>query len=543
MKSQEATGRATSLAVILAIGCWVASAANAGDYVVVDTRQNKCFDLSDVIPFPLPGQPFCGQDAPYLGNLPGYTVSQDALTVYDHHTGLTWQRTPDTNGDGDLDSDDKLTWSEAQGYPATLNAQGYGGYNDWRTPSIKELYSLIDFRGVDPPIEGPGVVPFIDTDFFEFVYGDVSAGERIIDAQYWSSTEYVGGGGALAFGVNFADGRIKGYPKDPPGDPFTAFVRCVRGDQGHGQNHFVDNGDGTITDQATGLVWMQDDSGTGYNWEEALEYAENLALAGYDDWRLPNAKELQSIVDYTRSPSSNGSAAIDPIFQTTPIIDEAGNTNFAFYWTGTTHIGWMDHPGEWAVYIAFGEALGYIGPPGMGRWVDVHGAGAQRSDPKAGDPDQWPYGHGPQGDAVRIYNYVRCVRGGTWDALQADAYTISAAAGGTIGLALDAGTGQAHRSYFTLGSMSGTQPGITFITGITLPLNPDLFMSLLIQLVNSPSCPDFAGVLDGSGAHGATLSTLGPIPPEAAGYTLYFAYVLYNPVDFASNPIAIDIEP
>jgi hypothetical protein len=44
--------------------------------------------------------------------------------------------------------------------------------------------------------------------------------------------------------------------------------------------------------------------------------------------------------------------------------------------------------------------------------MNVHGAGAQRSDPKSGDPANWPYGHGPQGDEVRIYNYVRCVRGG-----------------------------------------------------------------------------------------------------------------------------------
>ena len=60
-------------------------------------------------------------------------------------------------------------------------------------------------------------------------------------------------------------------------------------------------------------------------------------------------------------------------------------------------------------------------PPGMepqGRgageyhYVDVHGAGAQRSDPKAGDPGMFPHGRGPQGDVIRIYNYVRCVRGG-----------------------------------------------------------------------------------------------------------------------------------
>lgn len=44
--------------------------------------------------------------------------------------------------------------------------------------------------------------------------------------------------------------------------------------------------------------------------------------------------------------------------------------------------------------------------------MDVHGAGAQRSDPKSGDPADYPTGHGPQGDASRIDNYVRLVRGG-----------------------------------------------------------------------------------------------------------------------------------
>ena len=60
---------------------------------------------------------------------------------------------------------------------------------------------------------------------------------------------------------------------------------------------YQDNGDGTITDKATGLTWMKADSGKGMDWPTALEYAEDLKLAGHADWRLPNAKELQSIID------------------------------------------------------------------------------------------------------------------------------------------------------------------------------------------------------------------------------------------------------
>ena len=49
---------------------------------------------------------------------------------------------------------------------------------------------------------------------------------------------------------------------------------------------------------------------------------------------------------------------------------------------------------------------------GQYQLLDVHGAGCQRSDPKSGDPLKYPHGRGPQGDVIRIYNYVRCVRGG-----------------------------------------------------------------------------------------------------------------------------------
>ncbi len=51
--------------------------------------------------------------------------------------------------------------------------------------------------------------------------------------------------------------------------------------------------------------------------------------------------------------------------------------------------------GTFAAYVAFGEALGWLMTPDSSYVLtDVHGAGAQRSDPKCGDPDEYPYGHG-----------------------------------------------------------------------------------------------------------------------------------------------------
>ena len=307
------------------------------------------------------------------------------------------------------DPGDKMTYYQAI---AGVDSFNLAGYDDWRVPSIKELYSLMDFRGTDPdPMAGSSsdFTPFIDTDYFVFEYGNTDTGERVIDSQ-WVTTSIYGStvmdGQEGFFGVNFADGRIKCYPTSAMQD---FFVRYVRGNT-YGINNFVDNGDGTITDQATGLMWQKSDSGQGMIWKDALSYSENLQLAGYSDWRLPNAKELQSIIDYSRCPDITSSAAIDPIFDISSIINEGGETDYPFFWTSTTHIHYPEN-GEAAAYLSFGRALGYWN----NHWTDVHGAGAQRSDPKIGDPSDYPFGHGPQGDAIRIYNYVRCVRGGLSD--------------------------------------------------------------------------------------------------------------------------------
>ena len=370
-------------------------------YTIVDTGQAKCYDNRSVIAPPQPGEPFYGQDGQYSDAQPAYQDNGEG-TVTDLNTGLMWQQNPGG----------KMSYAEAVANTSSFNL---AGYDDWRLPTIKELYSLILFSGIDPPAEGvvTNAVPFIDTDYFDFEYGDTSAGYRIIDAQYWSSTEYVSttmNGNATVFGVNFADGRIKGYPRDtrPQREPMQQFVRYVRGNPDYGNNDFIDNDDGTIIDDATGLMWPKADSGVGMNWEDALAWVQQKNeenYLGYSDWRLPNAKELQSIVDYTRSPATTNSAAIDPLFTVTAITDEVGGSNYPFYWSSTTHAS-IAGGGDAAVYIAFGEAFGYM----MNSWMDVHGAGAQRSDPKTGDANDYPNGRGPQGDAIRIDNFARCVR-------------------------------------------------------------------------------------------------------------------------------------
>ncbi len=382
-------------------------------YPIVDTDQSTYFNNSRSIAAPQSGAAFGGQDAQYYGHQPSYTDNGDG-TVTDNVTGLMWQQSFDQNGDGSIDVADKLSYDDL--VSLVNGGLSFAGYSDWRLPTIKEQYSLILFSGRD--ISGyngsstQGLIPFIDDVTFEFGYGDTNAGERLIDMQCATSTVYVDGSvEELVFGVNFADGRIKGYGTSLRGQDKLFNYLLVRGSTSYGINNFQDNNDGTITDHATGLMWMENDNGEGVLWENALSQAEQYEFGGYSDWRLPNAKELQSILDYTRSPSTTNSGAIDPLFNCSQITNEDGVADYAYYWTSTTHGNWTSgNNGASAIYLSFGRALGYdqMGPqPG---WRDVHGAGAQRSDPKVGDPDDYPMGRGPQGDAIRIYNYVRLVR-------------------------------------------------------------------------------------------------------------------------------------
>jgi hypothetical protein len=156
-------------------------------------------------------------------------------------------------------------------------------------------------------------------------------------------------------------------------------------------------------------MWSQADNGEAISWEAALAFAQTANAEthlGHDDWRLPNIKELQGIVNYTRSPDTTDSPAIDPVFESTPITNDADQDDFGWVWSSTTHSNWTDEPGSAGAYISFGRAMGYFDDV----WTDVHGAGSQRSDPKLGDAADFPEGNGPQGDAQRINNFVRLVR-------------------------------------------------------------------------------------------------------------------------------------
>ncbi|MEI6888702.1 MAG: DUF1566 domain-containing protein [Bacteroidota bacterium] len=363
--------------------------AYAGCYPVVGTSQAKCWDSVGNMITPALGGAFYGQDSQFEHITPAYTKSSDGLTVKDEVTGLTWQQSHDT---------EIYYWAETQTVVDNLNAQNYGGYSDWRVPTIKELYSLWNVSVG---------WPYINSDYFTITY---STEEDLSHAIFWSSDKYTGvmgnisgapgaePGAELAFGVNFGTGHIKAYSiAEGP----MHFVRCVRGNLAYGVNLFQNNGDGTISDLATGLMWQQTDNGSGMDWKHALAYAQTQNTAnylGHNDWRLPNTKELQSLVDYTRSPYATNSAnvgpAINALFSCTSILNDGGKADYPYYWTSTSAISMAngDYPSAW--YVAFGRAEN-------GSGEDLHGAGAVRFDAKV-------LGSG-QGEE-RVLNFVRLVR-------------------------------------------------------------------------------------------------------------------------------------
>ena len=412
----------------------------AQTWFVVDTMQTNCYNTSGITNAPAAGQGFFGQDGQSYGNQSSYTLSGDGKTVHDNNTGLTLMRSPNLTLTPPVKAN-RMVFTNIPAWVATVNAAGWGGFSDWRLPTLKELYSLFDCRGTDPASYSGSdtsvLTPFINTNYFLFAYGNTAIGERLIDQQYASSTTFIvdpsESGYEKDFGVNFSDGRIKGYDEtDVLSHTLkTYYVQLVRSGTNCGVNSFTNNSDGTVTDQATGLTWSRADNGSGVLWSNALAWVQAMNLSnylGHSDWRMPNVKELQSIVNYSNAPDYNGLPAIDVnYFVCTGITNEAGQPDFPYYWTATTHSGYSTNNtgGTDADYVAFGRALGW--PSTNPKWVDVHGAGAQRSDPKSGFPFAFipniyyvtnngivykGYSFGPQGDAIRSSNFVRLVRAG-----------------------------------------------------------------------------------------------------------------------------------
>jgi hypothetical protein len=120
---------------------------------------------------------------------------------------------------------------------------------------------------------------------------------------------------------------------------------------------------------------------------------------------------------------------------------------------------------------------------------------------------------------------------------------ISAAAGGTIDMELNAGVANGNRSYLMLGSITGTSPGTPLPGGlVTLPINWDIFTNIVLSLLNAPTFQNFLGGLSPTGGASAQLFIPGP-QTGATGLNMSFAFALSGPWDFVSNGARVEIIP
>jgi len=91
---------------------------------------------------------------------------------------------------------------------------------------------------------------------------------------------------------------------------------------------FEDNDNGTVTDIETKLVWQKDHADP-LTWQETMNYAESLSLAGHNDWRLPTAEELFTLVDFSKhSPASSFPEMLTNYFWTSSSY--APNSDYAW---------------------------------------------------------------------------------------------------------------------------------------------------------------------------------------------------------------------
>jgi len=320
---QEDTFMKKALSLAAVSLCLLALAVSSYGALLSDTGQTRCYDGSQEIACPQPGQAFYGQDAQYGPNLQSYTKlgyngvalpdnATEWIMVRDNLTGLMWEIKTDN---GSIhDKDNTSIWQSAQNeFIPALNDTSFGGFSDWRLPAIKELSWIAD-RGT--------INPMINTYYFPYV-----------SLYYWTSTPD-NSGERGPFYVQIETGYEYNYIKTDGG------AMAVRGNVFGMTNDFIDNGNGTVTDNATGLIWQQDGPEQTMNWQQALAYCEGLSLAGHDDWRLPNINELQSLVDYSR---------VNPSINT----DYFPSTVSGYYRTSTTIPG-SPNSKAWVIDFGFG---------------------------------------------------------------------------------------------------------------------------------------------------------------------------------------------
>jgi len=326
--------------------------AHASTVTLPATGQSTCYDTFDLV-----SCSGTGQDGDIRSGLawpsPRYADNANG-TITDRLTGLIWSKDANAPGPSACNPGVAKNWQTAFEYARCLNQNNYLGYNDWRVPNFNEIVSL-SHRGEPDPVAFLTSHGFTQIQVGEYLSSTSSAPlfsvSTVTFNSYWNQYE--------SFYLWPVRGSSNGYtgsialPKTGQTichDISGNLIACTgTGQDGELQTgvslpetRFTDNGDFTQTDQLTGLIWTKDTnapgpetcgSGVYKNWILALEYVACLNLnnyLGYNNWRLPNINELNSlvpshVVDRAEWLSSQG------------FVNVPTNTYYKF-WSSTSHL-------------------------------------------------------------------------------------------------------------------------------------------------------------------------------------------------------------
>ncbi len=272
---------------------------------IIDTGQTTCWDAAGTGVACLgTGQDGAFANIPNARSFVGPTqhcIYTNDYTTLDQFHGLTWKTCAEGQSGAACGTgvSTQLSWTAATAIPApvgscgALNTQnggnGYAGRTDWRLPTVKELASLFHYSNA----------PQIDVASFPATFSGIA----------YMTNSTVTGTPTNIWVADFSGVAILKTYSTPKGANLN--VRCVAGNP-LPPLAFVDNGNGSITDQNTGLIWQKCADGQAAltclgavtNNTQTASYASCNALnvanfAGRNDWRLPNANELLSIVDHS----------------------------------------------------------------------------------------------------------------------------------------------------------------------------------------------------------------------------------------------------
>lgn len=220
-------------------------------------------------------------------------------TITDKLTGLMWEKQPIRT---------KMNWEQSFHRITHLNAISLGGHKDWRLPNILELESLTNISQFD------NSAWLIQKGF-----------KGVQNGNYWSSTllsgsEPINVQWCLDMGTSDLNISMREYGLNVIGVrtagqgviklPRTGQTKSIhRGDDGnmqigvaHPNPRFIDNGNGTITDKLTGLKWEKSPPIERVFIESSIQERMNklnrIKLGGFGDWRMPNRKEILSLVNF-----------------------------------------------------------------------------------------------------------------------------------------------------------------------------------------------------------------------------------------------------